>query len=59
MPRRTGYVGDHADKLGRVRPLPHDDDERPSREDLQYGNTVFTRLSTPFTALFGRKRKRR
>jgi hypothetical protein len=39
----TGYVGDHADKLSRVRPLVHDDDERPRSEDLDYGHTVFTR----------------
>ena len=38
-----GYVGDHADKLRHVRPLDHDDDERPSREDKTYGETIFTR----------------
>jgi len=32
--RPTGLVGDHADKLSRVRPLAHVEDERPSREDL-------------------------
>jgi hypothetical protein len=29
----TGYVGDHADKLSRVRPVFHDDDERQSTAD--------------------------
>jgi hypothetical protein len=29
----TGYVGDHADKLSRVRPMVHDDDERQSAQD--------------------------
>ena len=42
-PQPTGYVGDHADKLGRVRGLPHDEDERQSREDKDYGQTLFTR----------------
>lgn len=28
-------MGDHADKLSRVRALPHDEDERPSREDRE------------------------
>lgn len=41
--RPSGYVGDHADKLGRVRPLAHDDDERPSGEDRRYGETIFNR----------------
>ena len=35
--RPTRYVGDHADKLSRVRAMPHDEDERPSREDLARG----------------------
>ena len=38
-----GYVGDHADKLRHVRPLAHDDEERPTREDKNYGETIFTR----------------
>jgi hypothetical protein len=43
-PQPTGYVGDHADKLGRVRSMAFDDDdERPCREDLDYAHTVFTR----------------
>ena len=36
----TGYVGDYADKLSRIRPLDHDEDERPRREDLTYGETI-------------------
>jgi hypothetical protein len=32
-PPATGYVGDHADKLGHVRPVPHDEDERQSAQD--------------------------
>jgi hypothetical protein len=34
QPERSGYVGDHADKLRSIRPHAHDDDDdRPSRED--------------------------
>jgi hypothetical protein len=32
-----------APRLSGVRGLPHDDDERPSREDADYGQTIFTR----------------
>ena len=37
----TGYVGDHADKLSRIAPMPQDEDERSRREDMQSGRTVF------------------
>ena len=36
-------VGDHADKLSRIRPIARDEDERPTREDRDYGQTLFTR----------------
>jgi hypothetical protein len=29
-------------RFGDVRPLGHDADERPSREDRDYGSTIFT-----------------
>lgn len=33
-PKHQGYVGDHADRLSKIRPHAHDDDDdRPSRED--------------------------
>jgi hypothetical protein len=32
-PAPTGLVGDHADKLSRVRPIAHDEDERQSAAD--------------------------
>ena len=33
-PEHHGYVGDHADRLSKIRPHVHnDDDDRPSRED--------------------------
>ena len=34
-------MGDHADKLSRVPPLRHDGDERPRREDRDYGSNLF------------------
>ena len=46
-PEPTGYVGDHADRLSRVSGLHHEDDERPSREDSDYGHTLFTRGARP------------
>jgi hypothetical protein len=30
-------------RLAGIRPLTLDDEERPSREDLGYGETIFTR----------------
>jgi len=55
-----GYVGDHADKLAHVRPVPHDEDERASREDRDYGNTIFTRSPVPLPRfLRGKKRRAR
>jgi hypothetical protein len=36
-----------ASRLGGVRGLPHDDDERPSGEDIDYGQTIFTRETVP------------
>jgi hypothetical protein len=45
--KSPGYVGDHADKLSRIPPLPHDEDERPRREDREYGQTIFTRPPVP------------
>ena len=43
--------------LGDVRPLGHDEDERPSREDRNYGSTIFT-LPDFVTAPFKRRRKK-
>jgi len=39
--KSSGYVGDHADKLSRIPPLSHDEDERPRREDREYGQTIW------------------
>ena len=50
-----GYVGDHADKLRRVRPLAHDDDEQPTREDKTYGETIFNRAVVPLPRFLRRR----
>ena len=54
----TGYVGDHADKLSRIRPLDHDEDERPRREDLTYGETIFNRAPVPLPRFLRGRRKK-
>jgi hypothetical protein len=45
-------------RLTGVKALQHDDDERPSREDRSYGETIFTRPAVPMPRwLRGRKDK--
>ena len=40
--RGSAPRGDEADRLSRVPPVPHDPDERPTREDLQpHGSQLF------------------
>ena len=47
-------------RLAGVRSLAHDDDERPSREDRSYGETIFTRPPVPMPRLLrGRRRRER
>ena len=46
------------DRLGGVRALAHDEDERPSREDRSYGETIFNRAVVPIPK-FMRRRPRR
>ena len=49
-----------ASRLSGIRALPHDDDERPSREDADYGQTIFTRGTVPLPRwLGGSKRTKR
>ena len=55
----SGYVGDHADKLSRIAPIAHDDDERPTREDQRYGETLFNRAPVPLPRLLRRGGKRK
>jgi hypothetical protein len=53
-------LSDSSSRLGGIRPLPHDEDERPSREDTNYGQTIFTRPPVPLPRwLGGGKRKKR
>ena len=60
QPNYTVYVGDHADKLSRIRPIAHDDDaERQSREDMHYGETLFSRPPVPLPRMFRRGGKKR
>ena len=59
-PPPSGLVGDHADKLGRIPGMPHDEDERPRREDQDYGKTAFTDPPVPLPRfLTGAKKPRR
>jgi hypothetical protein len=56
----TVYVGDHADKLSRIPGLPHDEDERPRREDQDYAKNLFTDPPVPLPRfLTGAKKPRR
>ena len=41
-----------ADKLSRIRPIAHDDDERPTREDLRFGETLLSRTPVPLPRMF-------
>ena len=44
-------------RLAGIRALAHDDEERPSREDLTYGETIFNRGVVPLPRfLRGRRR---
>ena len=38
-------------RLGGIRALAHDEDERPSREDRTYGETIFNRSVVPLPRL--------
>ena len=64
MPKRpkpvTPSPPQAAGRLGGVRSLAHDEDERPSREDRGYGETIFTRPPVPMPRLLrGRRRRER
>ena len=47
-PAPTVHVGDHLDRLSRIRPAALEYDERQNREDLDYGSTFFTRVPELF-----------
>jgi hypothetical protein len=58
--RPTPSAPDNASRLSGIPRVPHDDDERPSREDVNYGQTIFTRPVVPLPRwLSGGKRKKR
>jgi hypothetical protein len=47
-------------RLGGIRPMAHDEDERPSAQDRDYGQTIFTRDAVPLPrVLTGRKKRKR
>ena len=56
--RPTVYVGDHIDKLSRLAPIAHDEDEAQSREDKLYGQPMLDRVLDPLPKLFRRGRPR-
>ena len=47
-----------ASRLGGVRTVPLDDEERPSREDRTYGETIFNRAAVPLPGFLTGRRKR-
>jgi len=58
--RPTTPKPDTASRLSGIHGLPHDDDERPSREDADSYQTIFTRGAVPLPRwLAGRKRSKR
>jgi hypothetical protein len=57
-PEPTGNVADQPGKLAGVQPLRHDEDERPSREDRDYGSTIFTKPPVPLPRFLGGKKHR-
>ena len=57
-PPPTIYVGDPTDKLTRIPAMRHDEDERPRREDMDYGKRLFARPPVPLPRfLTGRKKR--
>ena len=45
-------------RLSGIRRIAHDDEERPSREDRAYGQTIFTRAPVPMPRFLKRRSKR-
>jgi hypothetical protein len=48
-----------AGRLSGLRALSHDEDERPSREDRSYGETIFNRAAVPLPRFLRGKRNPR
>jgi hypothetical protein len=57
-PAQAPSVSEQADKLSHVQRMVHDEDERPSREDMDYGNTIFTRPAVPLPRFLRGGKKR-
>jgi len=55
------HVGDHLDRLSRIRPHGHDeDDDRPSGEDLKpQGSQFFTSAPVPLPRFLLSRRERK
>ena len=54
----TVYVGDHTDRLTRIPSRIHDEDERPSREDLRPQVSQLFKLPTDLPRFLRPKRFR-
>lgn len=48
-----------AGRLSGMRVISHDEDERPSREDRSYGETMFNRATVPLPRFLTGRRKPR
>ena len=51
--RSSADADERADRFGGIPAVPHDDDERPRREDMDYGQTIFTRRPIPLPRWLG------
>jgi hypothetical protein len=58
QPPQTPPAPAPEDRLGGVRALAHDEDERPSREDRSYGETIFNRAVVPIPKFLRRQPRR-
>jgi hypothetical protein len=54
----TGYVGDHADRLGRIPSRVHDPDERRTREDRAPQGSQLFKPTVELPRFLRRKRDR-
>jgi hypothetical protein len=54
----TVYVGDHTDRLSRIPAHAHDEDERPTREDLQPQVSQLFRIPVPLPRFLRSRRGR-
>ena len=55
--QRTTTPAPTPGRLSGVRAVSHDEDERPSREDRSYGETIFNRAAVPLPRFLRGKRK--